>query len=157
MAWRLKRSEWEKGKGESNRRLLQNLSKQEISPGLLAYLDDSVAGWCSIGPRENFLALKTSRTLAPVDSLPVWSITCLFVSKPFRRQGLSSQLIEAAVRFAKRHGAKIVEGYPVVPYSENMPSAFAWTGTEAAFIKAGFVEVARRSPSKPIMRRVLKN
>jgi GNAT superfamily N-acetyltransferase len=153
MTWRLKRSEWEQGKGESNRRALQMIVEQNERPGVLAYSGREAIGWCSVAPREVFVALGRSRILAPVDAEPVWSISCLFVAKAHRRRGVSVQLIEAAVAFAAKRGAKIVEAYPVEPYAEAMPPVFAWTGLTAAFSKAGFVEVARRSNARPIMRR----
>jgi GNAT superfamily N-acetyltransferase len=79
-------------------------------------------------------------------------VSCLFVARAYRRKGLSVALIRAAVRFAAGHGARIVEGYPVIPYSDSMPGPFAWTGTYAAFQAAGFTEAGRHSPKRPIMR-----
>jgi len=65
---------------------------------------------------------------------------------------VSSMLLRAVVAFAKSHGAGIVEGYPVEPSMEKMPDPFLWHGVPSAFLDAGFKEVARRSPSRPIMR-----
>jgi GNAT superfamily N-acetyltransferase len=123
----------------------------------LAYAGKEPIGWCAIAPRRAYVTLVRSRVLAPVDERPVWSISCLFVAKPFRRAGLSVKLIEAAVTFARTQGAEIVEAYPVAPYSDEMPAAFAWTGLESAFKKAKFREVARRSKSRPVMRRDCKH
>jgi GNAT superfamily N-acetyltransferase len=102
-----------------------------------------------------YVALERSRILQPVDDEPVWSISCLFVRKDFRRQGVSSLLLEAAAGLAKKQGAKIVEGYPSDPASDKSPDPFLWHGVTSAFVAAGFKEVARRSASRPIMRRVL--
>src|SRR5579859_4511206 len=128
MTWRLKRAEWEKGKGESNKRALQVIVERDDRPGVLACVGDEPVGWCSIAPREVFSALGRSRVLAAVDETPVWSISCLFIAKSYRRQGVSVKLIDAAVKFAATRGAKMVEAYPVEPYSDKMPAAFAWTG-----------------------------
>jgi GNAT superfamily N-acetyltransferase len=87
-----------------------------------------------------------------VDDQSVWSVSCLLVRKDQRKQGLSVQLLRAAVEHVKRQGGEIVEGYPVEPKQANMPAAFAWTGLAAAFLAAGFREVARRSDTRPIMR-----
>jgi hypothetical protein len=62
-------------------------------------------------------------------------------------------MLEGAVAFARSRGARIVEGYPVEPFSARAPDPFIWTGTPSAFRKAGFKEVARRSKTRPIMRR----
>jgi GNAT superfamily N-acetyltransferase len=91
--------------------------------------------------------------LSPVDDQPVWSITCFFVARPYRRRGVTVELLEAAVRHARAHGARIVEGYPIEPGDGNVPAAFAYTGLVPAFRAAGFVESARRSHRQPVMRR----
>jgi Acetyltransferase (GNAT) family. len=105
-----------------------------------------------VAPRDVYIGLERSRILRPVDDKPVWSVSCLFVRKEYRRQGVSSILLRAAVEFAARRGAKIVEGYPVEPASTKMADAFLWHGVPSAFLAAGFEEVVRRSRSRPIMR-----
>ncbi len=82
----------------------------------------------------------------------MWSVVCFFVARPYRRQGLSVRLLQAAVAYARRNGAEIVEGYPVEPKSGSYPDAFAYIGAADAFRTAGFVEVLRRSETRPIMR-----
>lgn len=151
------RSEWERSKGARNRRLMKRLvEKGERPPGLLAYLGREPVGWISIEPREAFSKLGRSRVLAPVDDEPVWSIVCFFVDKRYRRRGLSVALIEGAVEYARKKGARIVEGYPVEPKKKPMPPVFAFTGIAAAYRKARFKEVARRSETRPIMRRAIR-
>jgi GNAT superfamily N-acetyltransferase len=86
----------------------------------------------------------------------VWSVTCLFIARPYRRRGLSVELLKAASKYAARRGARILEGYPVEPKKGRLPDAFAWTGLVSAFRAAGFDEAARHSASRPIMRRVLR-
>ena len=83
-------------------------------------------------------------------------MACLFIDKAFRKQGVSSRLLAAAADFARSRGAQVVEGYPTEPKpGKNLPPAFAWTGLASAFRKAGFKEVARRSPTRPIMRKAV--
>jgi GNAT superfamily N-acetyltransferase len=156
MTWRLPRAEWEAGRGERNKKALRALAKEGAPLGVLAYSGDEAVGWCAVAPREVYVRLEKSRVLARVDDLPVWSISCLFIAKPFRRRGVSVQLIGAASEFARAKGARVVEAYPFVPYSDAMPAAFAWTGTVSAYQRAGFREVARRSAARPIMRKELK-
>jgi GNAT superfamily N-acetyltransferase len=121
-------------------------------PGILAFDGEVPVGWCAVAPRHTYPTLARSRILKPVDDEPVWSIVCLFVARPYRRRGLTVPLLAAAVGFAAERGAQIVEGYPVEPRQPVIPDAFAWTGLVSAFLKAGFVEVARRSETRPIMR-----
>ncbi len=153
MAWRLRNKDWVAGKGARNKRAFRKIVKSGGRPGLLAYQGREPIAWCSLAPREQYLSLANSRVLKPVDDQPVWSVSCLFVLKRFRRAGVSSRLLRAAVEFAGKLGARIVEGYPVIPTMEKTPDPFIWTGVPSAFLKAGFREVARRSRTRPIMRR----
>ena len=125
-------------------------------PGLLAYVDGAPVGWCAVAPRETFPPLDRSRILKPVDDQPVWSVVCLFVAKEFRHKKISVRLLKAAADYAKKHGAKIIEGYPSEPKKDTMPDVFAYQGLASAYLQAGFTEVARRSPTRPIMRRRLR-
>jgi GNAT superfamily N-acetyltransferase len=152
MYWRITRSRFEKQKGSGNKAALKKLVKNGVEPGLIAYVGGEPVGWCALEPRESYSVLERSRILKPVDDRPVWSVVCFFIAKPYRRKGLSVELLRAAARYAERRGAKWVEGYPVEPKKKPMPDAFAWTGLSSAFRKAGFTEVARRSPTRPIMR-----
>lgn len=152
MWWRLKRSEFEKHKGAGNRTALKRIIDSGEVPGLLAYAHGQPIAWCSVGPRETYPVLERSRILKRVDDQPVWSVVCFVVAKPFRRKGASVNLLKAAVEYAKEQGARIVEGYPVEPKKASMPDVFAYHGLSSAFRKAGFVEVARRSETRPIMR-----
>jgi len=152
MWWRLTRSEFEKKKGAGNRRALKKIVESGKVPGVLAYAEGKPVGWCAVAPREAYSTLERSRVLAPVDDQPAWYVTCFFVARPFRRKGLTVELLRAAVEFARRKGAKIIEGYPVEPRKGAIPDVFAYTGLPSAFRKAGFVEVLRRSRTRPIMR-----
>jgi len=156
MFWRLSGKQWHAQKGEGNRKAMRKLAKAGTPPGLLAYVNGEAAGWCAVGPREEYVRLATSRVLKPVDDQPVWSITCFFVAKPFRRQGLTVALLEAATKFARKRGARILEGYPIEPKKEQ-PDVFVYTGLASAYRKAGFKEVACRSPTRPIFHRNLRS
>ena len=153
MFWRRdSRKEFDANKGAGNKRAFRDIVASGAKPGVLAYRGKEPIGWCAVAPRSQYVALERSRVLKPVDDQPVWSISCLFVRKQDRRQGIATQLLRAAVDFAASKGARVVEGYPVEPSMEKMPDPFIWNGVPAAFTDAGFEEVARRSASRPIMR-----
>ena len=151
MWWRLTRAEFKKGQGDGNKRALKRIVDAGALPGILAYADGEPAGWCAVAPRKEYSHLERSRILKPVDAEPVWSVTCFFVAKGWRKRGLSAALLEAAVAFAAKRGAGIVEGYPI-DSERPTPDVFANTGLASAFRRAGFREAARRSPTRPIMR-----
>src|SRR6185369_1198949 len=81
MLWRLKRSEFERQKGQANKECMRSLIDSGEVPGLLAYAGEEPVGWCAIAPRECYPALERSRVLRRIDDRPVWSVTCLFVKK----------------------------------------------------------------------------
>jgi GNAT superfamily N-acetyltransferase len=155
MWWRVPRAQWEQQRGAANRRAIHRIVNAGPPPGLLAYVDGEPAGWCALAPRADYPNLARSRVLQPVDDQPVWSVTCFFVARAYRRRGLTVALLRAATQFARRHGAQILEGYPKDAAKEQA-DAFVWTGLAASFRKAGFEEVARRSPTRPIFRRILE-
>lgn len=157
MSWRLKKSEFELGKGEPNKYSMMNLVYRGNPVGVLAYINQEVIGWCAVAPREVYKRLEYSRVLKRIDDKPVWSITCFFIAKTFRRKGISTELIKGAIEYAKLNGANIVEAYPVVPYDNYVPDAFLWTGTPKAFKNAGFEEVERRSKWKTMLRYYIEN
>ena len=157
MLWRLTRSEFEKQKGDGNKKAMKVIIDSGEIPGLLAYEGNTPVGWCSVSPRDNFPALERSRVMKKVDEKPVWSITCFFIDRNYRKKGVSVQLLQAAIKYVQKQGGKRLEGYPVEPKKDKMPPAFAWTGLSSAFKKAGFKEVARRSETRPIMRHTIKS
>ena len=155
MWWRLERARFNRQRGPGNKRALKRIVKNGPPPGLLAYAGKQPVGWCALGPRPSYSALERSRTLKPVDEKPAWSVVCFFVTKPFRGRGLSVKLLRAAADYARRKGARILEGYPVDPRSGRWADPFVYTGTVSVFRRAGFREVARRSATRPLVRRFL--
>ena len=155
MWYRLKRSKFEKQKGEGNRKAMKTHVDGGNVPGIIAYRYGKPVAWCAVAPREDFSALERSRILKQIDDKPVWSIVCFFVEKNHRRQGLNIALLIAAIDFAKQRGAEILEGYPVEPKKNPMPDVFAFYGLASAFKKAGFKECLRRSETRPIMRFII--
>jgi GNAT superfamily N-acetyltransferase len=149
---RLGSAEFRAGKGEGNRRALKKLVTNGHRPGIIAYRGGEPVGWCALAPRSEYRRLENSRTLAPVDDAPVWSVPCFFVTRPARKTGVTRALLAAAVDLAQTSGATIVEGYPYDTGSRSVADTFLWFGHVSTFRRAGFREVARRSRTRPIMR-----
>ena len=138
-----------------NRAAFEKVVRSGSEPGLLALEGDRPVGWIAIAPRSEYRRFEKSRVLAPVDDKPVWSVPCFFVAKSHRGAGLTVKLLRAACARAAARGAKLVEGYPIEPRG-RMPAAFVWHGLASAFRAAGFREVARRSETRPIMRKAVR-
>jgi GNAT superfamily N-acetyltransferase len=154
MWWRLKRSEFERSTRDERKDGLKELVDSDQPPGILAYHQGQPIAWVSIAPRETYPSLERSRTLRRVDEEPVWSIVCFFVAKAWRRKGLMVDLLHGVVSYAASQGATIVEGYPSDPPEgqEVQGGVTGYMGMASAFRKAGFVEVARPSEKRPVMR-----
>ncbi len=155
MLWRASRSDWEAGKAGGNRDAIKAVIEAGEVPGVMAYDGVEAVGWCSVAPRAAFPGLARSRILKPVDDTPVWSVTCFFIRRSHRSLGVSTALLDGAAALARSRGATVLEGYPVEPASERYPAVYAWTGFADAFRRAGFSECARRSDTRPIMRKQL--
>jgi GNAT superfamily N-acetyltransferase len=155
MYWKLRGQAYEEARGVETRQMHKSIVDSGVATGLLAYSAGEVVGWIAVEPRQAYPKLEYSRILKPVDDQPVWSVTCFFVARRFRRQGIMVDLLRAAVEHVRNQGGKIVEGYPVETEQEK-PAPFVYTGTASAFRQVGFKEVARRSPTRPIFRFVIE-
>jgi GNAT superfamily N-acetyltransferase len=153
MWWRVSSREFESRRPDELRSGLEALVQAGDEPGLVAYADGEPAGWVALAPRSEYPRLNRSPKLKPVDDRPVWSITCFYIDRRHRRQGLAGELLDAAVSYARDRGAETVEAYPI-DTSGSTPrkaSGDLYTGTLAMFERAGFTEVARRR-GRPIVR-----
>jgi GNAT superfamily N-acetyltransferase len=142
--------------GAANKRRLHALVKQGRIPGLLGYRKGRPVGWVSVSPRSDYVRLLRSPVHKPIDDEPgVWSIACFFVAKCARGTGVGDALLDAALRYAKEHGARVVEGYPIDTAGARTPAAEMWRGSVAQFLRARFEVAARRKPKRPIVRKWL--
>ena len=132
-----------------NKAAFRRLVKRGPPPGLLAFAGDVAVGWCQLTPRQALPWLDRTWRLRAVDDIPIWVISCLYVRIGYRRTGITSLLIAAAIKAAKRAKAPALEAYPLD--AERSPSATG-TGFASAFARAGFEVIARRTPERPIMR-----
>lgn len=140
---------------EHRRRRLQALAASDPPPGLIGYRDGVPVGWVSLGPREAFPRLRRSPVAKAVDELPVWAIVCFVVPPAYRHQGVARGLLAGAIAFARERGVVALEAYPVDKAIRGS-DAWLWNGAMSMYTKAGFVEVARRKPERPVVRLMLK-
>ena len=145
---------------QARRRGCRTLSGEGRAPGLVAYRDGEPVGWVSLGPRDDYERLTHSKVLAPIDDRPVWSIVCFVVARKARKQGIANALLDAAVAYAREHGATLLEAYPADTHGGRISAGSAYKGTLSMFERAGFEVAARRranraSAERPIVRRRL--
>lgn len=163
--FRLRNVDFSSATPASNRGVLEEavdrLEAEGRAPGLVAYRDGEAVGWVSLGPRDDYARLQHSKVLAPIDEKPVWSIVCFVVARRVRGQGIAAELLDAAVDYARDHGATLLEAYPVETDGGRVPAAEAFKGTRDMFEGAGFSVAERRqanraSPVRPIVRRAIR-
>jgi GNAT superfamily N-acetyltransferase len=156
MWWRSKRSEFAKKQGEGNRKAMKAIVDSGEIPGIIGYAEGIPAGWCSVAPRESYGSLNRSPVLKRIDDTSVWSIVCFYVAKEYRQQGMIQALIQAAIEYVRSQGGKVIEAYPTIPKTGHLPPVSVFMGIPSMFEAAGFVECARPSKSKVIMRYTIK-
>lgn len=150
MWWRSTHRAFRDNLGDGNRNRLKTAVDSLHPQGLLAYIDDQVAGWCSVSPRDQYPRVHETRTWRPVDDQEdgVWAVVCFFIHPDHRGKGISGALLDAALDFARANGARIVEAYP----RETPPGQAVSVGMPGMYLRRGFQEVARRNSSFPILR-----
>jgi GNAT superfamily N-acetyltransferase len=135
---------------------LREQSRHGSGPGLIAYLDDEPAGWVAVEPRPAYPRLRTARivskgTAEPLDDPDVWSVTCFVVRVGYRRRGVASALLEAAVGHARSGGARVLEGYPIDTNERKASSADLYHGALTQFESAGFAVVSRPQSGRAVV------
>lgn len=136
---------------QANRKDLKKLVNTCTPPGLIGYRGKTPVGWVSLGPREEYAKLKRSPVMKPVDDQPVWSVICFVVPSEHRGQGVARALLDGAIAYAKKQGATLLEAYPV-DKPGRAHDDFMWFGAKSMYDDAGFEEVARRKPQRPVVR-----
>ena len=139
---------------ESNKRALKALVARGVVPGLIGYDNVRPIGWVSLGPRDEYAKLERSPVMKAVDDKPVWSIVCFFVDREARHRGVAAAMLEGAIAWAKKKRVTLLEAYPCDKPRRSVDD-FMWFGAKAMFDRAGFVEVARRKPLRPVVRKRL--
>jgi GNAT superfamily N-acetyltransferase len=152
MAWRAQGTEVKQAKGPDRKEAIKSRIRTGIPVGILCYQDEMPVAWCSIAPRSTYRPLGGPERPGE-DENEIWSLVCFFVRRDLRGQGMSLQMIEAAVAHARSRGAQIVEAYPVEPGSPS----YRFMGYVPVFEKAGFVHVDRVGSRRRVMRLYLKS
>lgn len=148
MRWRMTSADYSRSTTEDRVAALDARVEADIPVGMLAYRDGEPVGWVSVAPRATLGALERYKALARIDAAPVWAVTCFFLDRSMRRQGVTLGLLRAAVAYASSQGATIIEGYPVEPGAR----LYTYMGGPAIFLQAGFVDVTPSGRERRVMR-----
>ncbi|MDQ3128187.1 MAG: GNAT family N-acetyltransferase [Chloroflexota bacterium] len=157
MFWRVRSKDWSFGSAAEARAGFRALvdAARDPAPGLLAYADGRAVGWVSLAPREDYQRLTNSRVRPRIDDTPVWSIVCFVVSRAVRGQRLTTRLLDAAMDYARAHGAPGLEAYPVDAGDGRIAAAVRYTGLLSTFTAAGFRVVHEIDSPQATVRRLI--
>jgi ribosomal protein S18 acetylase RimI-like enzyme len=123
-----------------NRRQKEKLVKNGRAHGVIVYANREPVGWCQYGPREELPRMDNARNyrnLALKDEKKrLWRITCFVVDKDYRKSGVASTGLKAALESIRNKGGGLVEAIPVNKTDQG--PGYVYTGTVSMFEKAGF-------------------
>ncbi|MCL4189519.1 MAG: hypothetical protein KJZ85_18115 [Rhodobacteraceae bacterium] len=122
-------------------------------PGLIATDAAGPAGWVQITPRAEVPRFQTAVSARPAADTPAgtWALSCFFIRRDLRRQGVMTALARAACAFAAAHGAAAVEA-AARRTGGNLAWGEGFTGLVPSLARAGFAEVEARTPLRVLMR-----
>ncbi len=153
--WMLRAKDFSASSRDERRELLRSDLEAPVASALLAYVNGEAAGWVKVSPRPAQPRLSRTRNLQqspePFDDASVWAITCFVVRREHRGAGVANRLLAAAVDHARAHGARVIEGYPIDTDRTKASSNDLFHGALSSFADAGFTEVARPAPARPIV------
>ncbi|MCP5025624.1 MAG: GNAT family N-acetyltransferase [Actinomycetia bacterium] len=151
--WILTGRQFDEARKQDRRHILLDLVDDGSEPGLLAYRDDEPVGWCAVGPRPRFARMMSerARVYKPLDQRPSWVINCFYIPRTERGHGLATDLLDAAIAFARDRGATLLEAYPIDRSAKDHNAASLFVGTLSMFESAGFAEAARHN-DRPLVR-----
>jgi GNAT superfamily N-acetyltransferase len=150
MYWRIGR-EYQRRPRKMNKAAFRKIVEEGPPPGLVAFDGGLAVGWCQLTPRRSLRWLDDgARLVNRVDDEPVWSLSCFYVRRSHRGRGIMAALIEASKQMSEQRRAPALEAYPV-DKQQPKSSGNLFTGVASTFARAGFKEVARRAPDRPIM------
>jgi GNAT superfamily N-acetyltransferase len=159
MFWRVTSTgaDWKKQLGDPNKRAFRRLVEAGRVRGCLAFSGREPVGWVSVGPKLEFPYFERSRSIPASADAGDWCVSCFYIPAAWRGKGVATALLAAAVEIAGEHGARFIEGYPLVPKKagEKAPAAFAWTGVPALYKRCRFVQAPNPLATKIIYQRRL--
>jgi ribosomal protein S18 acetylase RimI-like enzyme len=147
-------------RGGRNHRQKHELLEQGRTHGILVYADGEPVGWCQFGNREELPRIDGNRAYRGVALEEIkqrlWRITCFVVHKQYRRRGIASLALAAALKAIAKNGGGVVEGYPLATWESSTFGNVSTHGTASMFEKAGFKVIGPLNGNSVLMRRTVR-
>jgi hypothetical protein len=143
----------------------QNRSEKELrvnedrAHAALVYEGDACVGWCQFGVPDELPRIKSKRAyeagLQGPDDRPDWRITCFYVNKGQRNQGIAAAALAGALDEIARLGGGTVESYPEDTTDRKVSGSFLHNGTLAMFEREGFERIRLIGKSRWVVRKLV--
>ena len=144
----------QKGTGslEGNKQAKHGLVCQGRAKAALVYDGDVAVGWCQYGRPDDLPRIYHLKAyLAAVRDTPDWRITCFFIDRDYRRQGVATMALEGALELITAEGGGLVESFPALVDDRKTSASFLHNVTISVFERQGFELVAKIGMHKWLM------
>ena len=141
---------------DSNRDLKCRLVEEGRAHAAVVFEGETAVGWCQFGsPAELPNIHHRKQYLEEADRLPDYRLTCLFIDRDHRRQGVTEVAIRGALDLIAEAGGGVVEGYPHETGGKKMSASFLYNGTRTLYERMGFEYVRPKGQKNCVMRRTV--
>jgi GNAT superfamily N-acetyltransferase len=141
---------------EAGRPYKELLVREGKAHAALVFDGDDAVGWCQFGPPAELPCIYHRKEYeGGLVSLPDYRLTCIFVDRNHRREGLAAVAVEAALQLIARAGGGVVEAYPHDTAGKKMSASFIYDGTRSMFEKLGFDYERPKGKNNCVMRKVV--
>jgi GNAT superfamily N-acetyltransferase len=138
------------------RRRKEALVRTNHSRSALVYDASNLVGWCQFGPPTELPGRMTAYGKLGV-APPDWRITCFFVDRDRRKEGVARAALEGALRLIAANGGGTVDAYPINTRGKLTSGSFLWSGTESMFARFGFRPLVPLGTSKQVVRKRVRS
>jgi GNAT superfamily N-acetyltransferase len=124
---------------DANRAWKERLVREGGAHAALVCHGESAVAWCQYGPPEDLTHINFRKEYeAGLKALPKYRLTCLFVDRDHRREGVAATAVRGAVDLIATAGGGVVEAYPQDTHGEKVSATHLYNGTRSLFERAGF-------------------
>lgn len=146
------------GEIEPGRPYKEFLVREGKAHAALVFHGDVALSWCQFGtPDELPNIFHRKEYEAALGSLPDYRLTCIFVDRNHRREGLAAVAVEGALELIAKQGGGVVEAYPQDTGGKKISASFLYSATRGMFEKAGFGYERPKGKNHCVMRKVVRS
>ncbi len=133
----------EPGEGKRGPAAYRLMKEERVREGrahaALVFDGPDAVGWCQFGSPSELPNIRSKKTYEEgLSELPDWRITCFFIDRERRGDGIATLALNEALRYIADLGGGVVEAYPEDYTNEKTSSSFLCSGTLGMFEKSGF-------------------